>query len=233
MKAPTSSLPHSGIFISFEGTEGAGKSTLILALAERLIDEGFQVVTTREPGGSAVAEKIRALILGEPMDAWTEAFLYEAARAEHLAKTVVPALRSSTKQDPVIVLCDRFTDSTLAYQGMARGLDWKTLKKLNAIATAGLKPRLTVFVDIDPAQGLKDAKDPNRFEAEGTAFQTKVRKGFLKTIREEPGRFLKVQARSGSPEQMAHELHGRIVKKIPSLKKNVKKSSPRPSRLKK
>ncbi len=190
-----------GRLITFEGTEGAGKSTLIAVLADLLRAEGLEVIATREPGGSAVAEKIRELILGSRMDPWTEAFLYQAARTEHLAETIRPALERGAT-----VLCDRFTDSTLAYQGSARGLDWKTLRALNRIATRGLVPSLTVFVDIDPARGLRDAKDPNRFEAEGVAFQTAVRKGYLRAIREEPKRFVRIRARSGSPEEMAAQL---------------------------
>lgn len=203
-----------GVLITFEGTEGAGKSTLISAFAQLLRSEGRSVVATREPGGSIVAEKIRTLILEQEMDPWTEAFLYEAARAEHLAKTILPALRTPL----TVVLCDRYTDSTLAYQGMARGLEWKTLRSLNKIATGGLTPRLTVFVDIDPAKGLHDAKDPNRFEAEGVAFQVKVRKGFLKAIREEPKRFIKIKARSGTPDEMAAQLLRLVRKKIRELR---------------
>ncbi len=197
------------LFITFEGTEGAGKSTLITELARLLESEGYSVVTTREPGGSKVAEKIRSLILSEEMDPWTEAFLYEAARAEHLQKTILPALKKKA-----IVLCDRFTDSTLAYQGKARGLDWKTLRRLNKIAAGGLVPNLTVFVDIDPARGLKEAKDPNRFEAEGVKFQSLVRNGFLKIIKEEPKRFLKIKARSGTPTQMAESLRLTLRKRL-------------------
>ncbi len=212
------STPRSGgILITFEGTEGAGKSTLIAALADLLRREKRKVVSTREPGGSSVAEKIRSLILNEAMDPWTEAFLYEAARAEHLKQTIAPALA-----DGALVLCDRFTDSTLAYQGAARGLDWKTLRALNKIATSGLVPKLTVFVDIDPARGLRDAANPNRFEAEGVSFQTKVRKGFLRAIREEPRRFITIRARSGTPEKMAADLLIKIRKRIPSLKKAAK-----------
>ncbi len=207
-----------GILITFEGTEGAGKSTLIAALAELFVREGREAVTTREPGGSVVAEKIRTLILNEPMDRWTEAFLYEAARAEHLKMTIEPALARGA-----IVLCDRFTDSTLAYQGSARGLDWKTLRTLNRIATGGVIPRLTVFVDIDPARGLADAKNPNRFEAEGVSFQAKVRKGFLRIMREEPRRFLTVRARSGTPAEMAAELLEKMRKRVPALGKAKRK----------
>jgi dTMP kinase len=146
------------------------------------------------------------------MDPWTEAFLYEAARAEHLQKTIAPALARGA-----VVLCDRFTDSTLAYQGAARGLAWKTLRTLNKIATDGVVPKLTVFVDIDPARGLRDAENPNRFEAEGVAFQAKVRKGFLRAIREEPKRFVIVRARSGTPKAMAEELLVKIGRRVPGL----------------
>lgn len=198
-----------GILITFEGTEGAGKSTLIRALAKILQSRGLPTVTTREPGGSVVAEKIRKLILNEAMSPWTEAFLYEAARAEHLHETILPALKKGA-----IVLCDRYTDSTLAYQGSARGLEWKTLKTLNQIATSGISPDLTIFVDIDPARGLRDAKNPNRFEAEGVAFQKKVRRGFLRIKREEPKRFITISARSGNPEAMATRLFHVIEKRV-------------------
>jgi dTMP kinase len=201
MTARAKSPRLSGTLITFEGTEGAGKSTLISALGRELVASGYEVTITREPGGTVLAEKIRSLILEEEMDAWTELFLYEAARAEHLLHQLLPALGEGR-----IVLCDRFTDSSLAYQGMARGLDWKTVRDLNRIATRGLVPRATVFVDIDPALGLRDAKNPNRFEEEGVAFQAKVRRGFLRVIREEPKRFIKIRARSGSPEEMARAL---------------------------
>lgn len=202
-------MKNQGILVTFEGTEGAGKSTLITELGKLLKNGGHPVVITREPGGSKVAEKIRGIILHEDMDPWTEAFLYEAARAEHFRKTIQPALEKKA-----IVLCDRFTDSTLAYQGMARGLDWKTLRALNKIATSGVTPTLTVFVDIDPALGLKVAKNPNRFEAEGIAFQIKVRKGFLKVIKEEPSRFIKIKARSGTPTEMAEGLLKILQKRL-------------------
>ncbi len=206
------------MFITFEGTEGAGKSTLIQALAGVLEENGYRVTTTREPGGSPVAEKIRNVILHQDMNPWTELFLYEASRSEHLHQTILPALEKGH-----VVLCDRFTDSSLAYQGMARKLDWKIVGILNRIATQGLKPALTVFVDIDPKAGLGYAKDPNRFEAEGVAFQTEVRKGFLKAIREEPKRFLKIKARSGTPEKMALEVFTHLEKKLLRKKSVTKK----------
>jgi len=199
-----------GKLVTFEGTEGAGKSTLMQSLADRLIAEhGIEVVTTREPGGSPVAEKIREVILGQGMHPWTELFLYEAARSEHLHQTILPALKAGK-----VVLCDRFTDSSLAYQSMARGLDWKTVRALNRFATQGLAPAATVLVDIDPATGLGYAKDPNRFEAEGVEFQTLVRRGFLKARREDPARFITIAARSSSPEEMAAKLLKRLAPKL-------------------
>lgn len=196
-----------GRFITFEGTEGAGKSTLIRALADQLRAlfqaQGISraITITREPGGSSVAEKIRALILNEPMDPWCELFLYEASRAEHLAQTVLPALKKGDW-----VLCDRFTDSSLAYQSSARGLPWDRVKTLNRLATQGITPDLTVLLDIDPAVGLKRAQDGNRFEDEGVAFQKKVRQGFLRSRREDPKRWVVVKSDRGTPEENAKKV---------------------------
>jgi dTMP kinase len=191
-----------GQLITFEGTEGAGKSTLIRAVALALRKHGHtgakSPVITREPGGTPVAESIRATILDHQMDAWTEVFLYEAARAEHLARVVRPALARGR-----VVLCDRFTDSTLAYQAHARGLPWAKVAALNELATQGVRPDLTVFLDIDPAVGLRRAQVRTRFEAEGVSFQKKVRQGFLKARRQDPKRFLTLPAMSGSPETLA------------------------------
>jgi dTMP kinase len=216
-----------GLFITFEGTEGAGKSTLISILATELkrhfesqrIERGITV--TREPGGSGVAEKIRSVILNEEMDPWCELFLYEAARAEHLARTVYPALERGDW-----VLCDRFTDSSLAYQSHARGLPWNEVKTLNRLATQNTKPHLTVLVDIDPAVGLARAREKNRFEAEGVAFQTKVRQGFLKSKKEDPKRWYVLPASNATPEENARKVLKIILsrfEKMPKTKKTKKK----------
>lgn len=197
-----------GKLVTFEGTEGAGKSTLIRAIAAQLTQEGIPVISTREPGGSPVAEQIRKVILENPMNPWTELFLYEAARAEHLAQTILPAL-----QQGAIVLCDRYTDSTLAYQGTARGLPRAEIRTLNRLATRAISPHLTVWVDIDPAKGLRRAADPNRFEQEGFDFQNQVRKGFAQTAREEPKRWWKIEANSGTPEEMAKRVVAQLRKK--------------------
>lgn len=214
------------LFITFEGTEGAGKSTLIRHVAQRIdaLDSpsSFPVLVTREPGGNTVAEKIRSLILNEPMSPWTELFLYEAARAEHLSQTVLPALKEGR-----IVLCDRFTDSTLAYQSNARGLPWSEVKRLNRIATQNLVPDLTVLVDIDPAVGLSRAKDPNRFENEGVGFQQKVRAGFLRSRRESPKRWFTINSEKFTAEENAEKIAQEIIRRF--LSKSGQKR-PRSSR---
>ena len=198
-----------GIFISLEGTEGSGKSTLIRVMSALLESSGYQVTQTREPGGTPVAEKIRGLILQSAMDPWTELLLYEAARAEHMATTIRPALARGD-----IILCDRFTDSTLAYQAFARGLPWNHVQTLNRIATSGLRPHLTVFLDIDPAFGLERAQDPNRFEAEGVEFQKKVRAGFLKARAADPKRWLTLKAQNQTPDQLAEALFKQLTKRF-------------------
>jgi len=210
----------SGLFITFEGTEGAGKSTLIKHLAHHLRGLGYAVCTTREPGGSPIAEQIRSIILNHPMDPWTELFLYEASRAEHLAKTVLPALERGE-----IVLCDRFSDSSLAYQGAARGLDWKKVKLANQLATQGVKPQLTVLLDVDPEAALARAQDKNRFELEGVAFQKKVRAGFMKVAREEPRRWFKLKAASDTPEQLTLKVWHTIEKRLARPLKTIRKKA--------
>jgi dTMP kinase len=199
-----------GHLITFEGTEGAGKSTLIRHVEKRLRALGIRPVITREPGGSPVAEKIREVILAKKMDSWTELFLYEASRAEHLAQIIWPALATGK-----IILCDRFTDSSLAYQGMARGLPWAKVKALNHLATQGLIPKMTVFLDVDPGRGLRRAKVKTRFEKEGVRFQKKVRKGFLKAAAEDhTGRWLKISVKSQTPEELADLVMKKLTKRL-------------------
>jgi dTMP kinase len=185
------------MLITFEGTEGCGKSTLIQNLSSKLKEWGISHITTREPGGSKVAENIRSLILNQEMDPMTELFLYEAARVEHFETTVLPALSSGKW-----VLCDRFTDSTLAYQGFARGLSIPLIERLNRMATRGRKPDLTFFLDLPVEEGLRRAQDPNKFEKAGLAFQKKVRKGFLHAIRKNPSRFKVLKVSGKSPSEV-------------------------------
>jgi len=196
------------MLITFEGTEGCGKSTLIQNLSQALNDQKISHIVTREPGGSSVAESIRSVILHQDMSPLTELFLYEAARAEHFQKTVLPALKK--KQ---IVLCDRFTDSTVAYQGFARGLKLKMIEKLNDMATEKRAPDLTFFLDLPVEIGLSRASDPNRFELEGVNFQKKVRKGFLYSIKKNKKRWVVLKVLNRTPEEVCEAALKVILKK--------------------
>ncbi len=179
------------------------------ALGHALTAAGVEVTLTREPGGVPVAEKIRKVILENSMSPWTELFLYEAARAEHLDAVILPALKRGGW-----VLCDRFTDSSLAYQAQARGLPWKKVETLNQLATQGLEPDLVVWLDIDPAKGLQAAQDPNRFEAEGVAFQSRVRSGFARAMKRRPRHWIQLQAHAMPAEDMAEQLVALLQKRF-------------------
>jgi len=197
--------PRRGLFISFEGIDGAGKSTHIDALAEALRAQRRTVVLTREPGGTPLAEKLRALALNEPMDALTEALLMFAARRDHLLQVIEPALARGE-----VVLCDRFTDATFAYQGGGRGFDAAVLRQLErwvqsvpAVPAPGLRqPDLTVWFDLDPAvaaQRLAVARVPDRFESQPQAFFARVAAGYAARAAADPARFLRVDA--GQPRE--------------------------------
>jgi len=170
-----------GYFFSFEGPEGAGKTTMIGKLESFLRERGFDVMVTREPGGVRIAEAIRELILNREyteMDGRTETLLYAAARRQHLLEKIVPALEAGR-----VVLCDRFVDSSLAYQGFARGLGVEEVWKINEFAIDGYMPLLTVYFDIDPQIGLErirqnQEREVNRFDLEALSFHDKVRKGY-------------------------------------------------------
>ena len=177
-----------------------------------------RICVTREPGGTPVAEQIRKTILETQMSRWTELFLYEASRAERLEVTILPALNQGK-----LVLCDRFADSSLAYQGHARGIPWKRVKAVNAVATQGLVPDLTVMIDIDPAVGLDRAQDKNRFEAEGLKFQQKVRAGFLKARNENPSRWLVIKPGNKTPRELAAMVLEKFEKKFKSRLQKVKR----------
>ena len=187
-------------FIVFEGGEGAGKSTLIHLVSRGLRDTGGDVLTVREPGGTAAGERIREL-LHEPLTPWAEAFAFLLARAQLVSEVIRPALdRGAT------VLCDRFAASTFAYQGYARGLDLAALRSANAAATGGLEPDLTVFLDIDPAAGL--ARKHGESEAirtglESLDFHRRVREGYLALMAEaRPGSWLQLDA-TQAPAELA------------------------------
>jgi dTMP kinase len=190
----------SGLFVTFEGIDGAGKSTHIEALAQALRAQGRQLVLTREPGGTPLAEKLRALALNEPMDPLTEALLMFAARRDHLLQVIEPALARGDA-----VLCDRFTDATFAYQGAGRGFDLGVLvtleqwvQSVQALPPQRLRqPDVTVWFDLDPgiaAQRLAGARVPDKFESQPQAFFAKVAAGYAARAAADPGRFLRVAA---------------------------------------
>jgi dTMP kinase len=192
-----------GLFITLEGIEGSGKSTHIRHLAALLDRAGFRVLQTREPGGTATAEAIRHILLTptshEPVTPQTEALLILAARCQHVAHLIRPALRRGT-----VVLCDRFSDSTFAYQGFARGLDLSWLRAANEVATGGLTPDLTLVLDLPVSVGLArrraDRGEQNRLDRETERFHRKVRRGFLALAAEESGRMTIVNANRPAQE---------------------------------
>lgn len=184
-----------GRFITFEGIDGAGKSSHIEALAGWLRDRGHEPVVTREPGGTELAEQLRSLILHEAMDPLTEALLVFAARRDHLQRVIEPALsRGST------VLCDRFTDATFAYQGGGRGFDLGVLAALEGWVQHGRQPDLTLWFDLPPATAAERraaVRAPDRFERQDGAFFERVRAGYARRCAEAPARFVRLDASAG------------------------------------
>ena len=183
-----------GYFITLEGPDGCGKTTQLEFLADYIRGTGREVLTTREPGGVAAAEKIRQLLLDPKIKLAprAETLLYLAARAEHIYEKIRPALEAGK-----VVICDRFTDSTLVYQGFVRGLDMDMLHQLSTLATDGLDPDLTLLLDAPPQKLLVRRLErgvQDRFENEGLAFQEKVRSGFLLLAKQEPRRIKLVNA---------------------------------------
>ena len=183
-----------GRFITMEGVDGSGKTTQLQLTARFLLDRGYDVVTTREPGGTKMAERIRSLVLDADaaINARTEVMLYLAARAEHVETVIKPALAEGK-----VVLCDRFADSTMVYQGFVRGIETDKVKALCEFAADGLQPDLTLLLDAAPEALLQRRADRgvrDRFEQEGLDFQKKVRAGFLSLANAEPARIKKVNA---------------------------------------
>ena len=187
-------------FISFEGIDGAGKSTHIEALAQRFRASGRTVTLTREPGGTPLAEKLRAIVLADPMDALTEALLIFAARRDHLQQVIEPALERGD-----VVICDRFTDATFAYQGGGRGFDLGVLSRLeqwvqridNEPSGRIRQPDLTLWFDLEPevaAARLAGARVPDKFEAQPVRFFEQVRAGYARRMANDPGRFARIDA---------------------------------------
>ena len=186
-----------GLFISFEGIDGAGKSTHISGLADAFKAAGRSVTLTREPGGTPLAEKLRAMVLNDAMDSLTESLLIFAARRDHLASVILPALARGD-----VVLCDRFTDATFAYQGGGRGFDLGVLKTLEAWVQASdtyklLQPDLTVWFDLNPleaAKRLAGARVPDKFEAQPVEFFSRVSQGYANRQHADPKRFARIDA---------------------------------------
>ncbi len=208
-----------GLFITIEGPEGAGKTTQARLLDERLRAR-YPVIYTREPGGTAIGERIRALLLDEghkEMSAQTEMLLFAASRAQFVAEVVEPALRGGR-----VLLSERYVDASIAYQGFGRGLGIELVRRVNEAATRGVMPDLTILLDIDPALGLRRARDAggkegrqghgDRLEQEDLAFHARVRAGFLAIAHEEPDR---IRIVDGSRAQQA--VHGEIVRLVDGL----------------
>ena len=189
---PPKTYDH-GLFITFEGPEGSGKTTQIKLLEERLKEEGYEVLTTREPGGTMLGEELRRLLMNfqeEEITAEAELMMFSASRVQHIKRVILPCLKRGG-----VVLCDRFIDSTTAYQGYARGLDMQFIRTLNDFAVCGRYPDLTIILDLDVEIGLARTRERyqgktvnDRIEAESRAFHTAVRNGFLEIARKEPGR---------------------------------------------
>lgn len=186
---------NEGFFITIEGPDGAGKSTQIPLIKGFLESRGLEVVLTREPGGTLIGEKIRELLLDkehQEMSDITEALLYAASRAQHVEELIKPALKEGK-----VVLCDRFVDSSLVYQGMGRGLGIKTIKSINNFATSGLEPDLTIFLDIAPEIGLqrvKSREEEDRLEQEKLEFHKKVYEGYIELVHMYPQRMKVIDA---------------------------------------
>jgi len=208
-----------GFFVTFEGGEGTGKTTQLTRLLTALRAAGRDPVETREPGGTAIGNQIRKLLLDRGnvrMAAPTELLLYEASRAQLVHEVIRPALAAGR-----IVLCDRFTDSTTAYQGYGRGLELSLVARLNALGSDGVTPDLTFLFDLDPAVGLARAAErlrapgtrADRIEGEVLAFHQRVREGFRALASAEPDRFMVVDASRGILEIEA-ELHRRLEVRI-------------------
>jgi dTMP kinase len=195
-----------GLFISLEGIEGTGKSTQAELLAEHLRKKGFTVVKTAEPGGTRISLKVRELLLSTDntnMAPLTELLLYSAARVQHIEEIIMPALRRGD-----VVITDRFSDSTMAYQGYGRGIDPQLIDSLDLIATGRLRPHLTILLDIDVATGLRRNRQANkedRLELEEISFHERVRKGFISIAAKEPERIRLVDC-SGNIETVRRKV---------------------------
>lgn len=197
-----------GLFITFEGPDGSGKTTQIECLKEYLAKRGYDAVLTREPGGTVIGEKIREIILdknNKEMNDMTEAFLYASSRAQHVAEVILPALQAGKT-----VICDRFMDSSIVYQGYGRKLG-ECVRSMNQIAVRGLKPDVTFFLKLSPQQG-KDriqAEEQDRMELEKIEFHNEVFRGYEELEKQEPDRFISIDA-FRSIAEIAQEIQGHM-----------------------
>lgn len=193
-----------GFFVTFEGGEGCGKTTLIQSLQKELVKKGVEPLVTREPGGSLIAEEIRSVILDKAntmMDARTEALLYAASRRQHLVEVVIPALKEGK-----LVLSDRYIDSSLAYQGYARGIGINEIYSINSFAVDSTMPDLTFFLDLKPEEGLKRIalhrqNEVNRLDLEKLSFHQKVYEGYQILLKRFPERIVRIDASQAIEEE--------------------------------
>jgi len=210
------------VFITLEGPDGSGKTTQARLLAEWLREQGYEVVLTREPGGTDIGDQIRA-VLHDPyntaMDARTEILLYSASRAQHVAQRIRPALAAGK-----IVISDRYADSTLAYQGYGRGLDLKTLQAITAFATGGLTPDLTLYLDVAPQEGLQrrrlGGEEWNRLDAERLEFHQQVRDGYLELAGLALERWVVIDA-TRSVEEVQAEIRALVKTRLNRVKRET------------
>jgi dTMP kinase len=203
------------LFVTFEGGEGSGKSTQARVLYRRLLKLGIPALLTHEPGGTPLGKQLRRWLKGEgEIDPQTELLLFNASRAHLVSQVIRPALEKGT-----VVICDRFADSTTVYQGYGRGLDFALIEAVNNIATHGLRPDLTVLLDIPVEQGLDRKSLRDRFEREETAFHQRVRQGYLEMAKREPGRWLVIDA--SLPRK---EITRLIWERMEPILKNVRKN---------
>ncbi len=205
-----------GLFVTLEGIEGSGKTTQSRLLYEHLFRAGYDVLLTEEPGGTEIGLKIREILLDRShsiLDPLTELLLYNASRAQHVREKIIPSM-----QERRIIICDRFFDSTIAYQGYGRGMDIQMIIKLHEISTGGLKPHITFLLDLEPEKSLlrhRMVKELDRIELESIDFHNKVRKGYLEIARNEPERIMVINAETG-----IDEIHSIIINRIEDLIKS-------------
>ncbi len=204
-----------GYFITFEGPDGSGKSTQIQLIQQYFQEKGFDMVITREPGGTRISEKIRKIILDKThveMDYITEALLYAASRAQHVSQVIMPAL-----EEGKVVICDRFVDSSLVYQGVGRGLG-ECVKEINDIAIRGCLPDITFLFKISPEEGKKRIRHEDRLDMENLDYHTKVYQAYLELERMNPDRIKGINA-----DRSVEEIHREIKDYLEVLLKNLKK----------